>query len=395
MTDIGCEAQSTNETPSFVRHQVLSDSGEPLFEIEIPHVWRRDAKRSFRRTCVKITTLEHSGRDVAVKLGTRVNEYEYRVLKFVWSASASSCICPEPIAFFSLPEIELPPVAPRDPQVKPQRFGERLLPCNAIIMSAIPGVPLNGPPRRELGTETRTRILREAIAWMTCLNQSLCEQGISPAVPGCFSDIEGRRCLDLPLLDEFVDHPIPETVASDGSVSLRSFQGKDGKDHNHLRDSVLACITRQDAERPEGVVSKVQRFAPTGSQSIRFCHMDLNLGNILVVPGSSESTLDELSDKRHLVDRESSRWQFSGLVDWEYAGWYTSRLEAYSGIFHSWAEFGIPIAPKNGKRQPSYAEERAREWSTDIELVQAAGSARMFLQRDRERERDLHQSMRA
>lgn len=385
------EADSTNQTTSSVLHQVLSETGEPLFEVEIPHDWRYEASRSFSKAWVDITTLQPDGREVAVKLGTEINEYEYRSLQFVWSASARSTKCPEPIAFFSLPETQMPLEAPRNPQSRRKRRGFKLLACNVIIMSRIPGVPLSEPLPLEMDSKTRSDLVREAVAWMDWLNGCLRQQGIYPPVPGCFSDIDGRRCLDLPLLDDFVNHPIPETVATDGSVTLPDYRGQDGQILNHIRDNVLACITRQDAERPSGtIVVKGQSFSPTGPQAIRFCHMDLHAGNIMILPVAEQPGS---TDDRHESEQGERRWRFSGLVDWEYAGWYTARLEAYAGIFRPWADYGSarPVNPKGYKRL-TYVEYEAQQWSADVELAEAAGSARLSLHDCRQRRPDQSQS---
>jgi hypothetical protein len=100
-------------------------------------------------------------------------------------------------------------------------------------------------------------------------------------------DCDKGMCLQLP----FYSGMLP------GSVSFDSFV------------PTMSKYIDLPRETPEILTSTLNFFRPRDASDIRFCHMDLHSGNIMVHNG-----------------------QLSGIVDWEMAGWYTWRLEVLGGI---------------------------------------------------------------
>jgi len=84
-------------------------------------------------------------------------------------------------------------------------------------------------------------------------------------------------------------------------------------------DDFISSMSKSAPQPPDTaplLTSILKYLGPAQSSDIQFCHMDLEDANIMVHNG-----------------------QLSGIVDWEFAGWYTWHLEVLGGIrrLRGWA----------------------------------------------------------
>ena len=111
-------------------------------------------------------------------------------------------------------------------------------------------------------------------------------------------DREKGQCMEIPFLE----------VVIEGEVLLEDFA---------TVMAPTAPLLDNEYNRKELLDSVLNYLQPTtgtnhqtdGSSDIRFCHMDLHQENIMVKNGA-----------------------LSGIIDWEFSGWYTWALEVCGGL---------------------------------------------------------------
>lgn len=174
-----------------------------------------------------------------------MSEYEYRILQLL--DRLSTLPSPHPIHFFTLDE------------------------CKVIVMSTMPGrVRAIG---HGMPSEDRVRLLREVQAYMTRTNHAMaaCRETVRTLTSGAISDLDGLRCLKFPLLDGFLNVPV------------------------HLANFVdeMSTNTPQISSMVQLQKSILHQLSDSSKrETIRFCHMDLHPGNILIRNGKISGIVD-------------------------------------------------------------------------------------------------------
>ena len=154
--------------------------------------------------------------------------------------------------------------------------------CNALVMSTIPGKRLYNVMRKMDNKELKS-ILAEVKIGMDSLQEPM-RTLLSPET-GQVGSIPHGGSLLFPLLSGFHDS------------------------HVHIDQFVetMSTLTRQ---LPQFIESQRSVLSELAVGPLVFCHMDLGAANIMVHDG-----------------------RLSGVVDWDTAGWYTSRMDCYSVAF--------------------------------------------------------------
>lgn len=227
-----------------------------------------------------------------VKLGPKVSNYEYRVLQFL--DTLPHIPTPRPIDYFDIdvPVVDDDPEIQDDPEIKGTEV------WHVIVMSTIPGENV-GVASHSMEPGATVVILAKVMDHMNEINSVIKGGGaIFPDLDGNWTQLEspvnyiyvdGHRGhhLKLPLYN---GHP-------DGSVHIKDFV------------STMTTYCRQPPGTADLLTSMLTYLGPANSSDIRFCHMDLQDANVLVHNG-----------------------QLSGIIDWEFAGWYTWRLEVLGAL---------------------------------------------------------------
>jgi len=217
-----------------------------------------------------------------VKLGPGVTRYEYRVLQFL--DTIPDIPTPPPLTCFSIDVI----------------VDDHIEAWNLIIMSTMPGMTLSHASDikvQAIKPDQVPDILRQVKDWMDRINEVICAGSnflgptgqwsrLQPPVDS-ISDLDGTRCIQLPLYTDWMEGPV-------------------------RFDDFISTMTRmalQTEETAQMLSSALDILRPTGPSCIRFCHMDLHQGNIMVHNGV-----------------------LAGIIDWELAGWYTWELEVLGAM---------------------------------------------------------------
>jgi len=245
------------------------------------------ARRSFKRKYVIVLDSIHT-----LKLGPAsiVTSYEYRILRLLEGLGSLPLPCPRPIDFFTI-KVLPSGVMERDGDGE----GEAGEEWNVIVMSTLPGRTF-GKLSHTMASEERVRVLVEVRGFMEIVNEAMSMLGSKSEGDfraghdtSTISDLDGGRCLKLPLLDGYIY----------GRIESSSFVSK----MEEATPQTLSLCPLQH--------SILSTLSPSPSETIQFCHMDLHPGNIL------------LSDGR-----------ISGIVDWELSGLYTPKLDAFSALMN-------------------------------------------------------------
>ncbi|EIW66657.1 hypothetical protein M231_06262 [Tremella mesenterica] len=213
-----------------------------------------EARRNARRRHV------HSFQDgITLKFGQGVTKEEYDILQLVHSTGCT--FSPVPLEWSTYQE------------------------CNVIAMTTLPGLPYG---HKRIYPGDKESICGDLKRIMDDLNDSLDAMGIRPPYPDQVCSLEGSSCLRLPYFDEL----------GPGPVALE-----------HLVENMTCRTPQLDSlkDRHESILRMLQT-----DRGVRFCHMDLHPGNILVEGG-----------------------KVTGIADWEYAGWYTATMEVFAAVCHS------------------------------------------------------------
>jgi hypothetical protein len=219
------------------------------------------------------------GPEYTVKAGPEVTNYEYRVLQML--DTIPDIPTPKPIDFF---DIVLPQV---------DHFGRPIggtETWQVMIISTVPGKDA-GATCQQLKHEGLVKVLREVMDCMNRLDSTIDQGGISfPEQDGnwlplqrpldSISNLDGDkgRVIQLPFYGGLVP----------GSVPIRDFV------------SIMSVFNQQPIKTTELLASTLTYLGPGSPDDLRFCHMDLHLDDIMVKDG-----------------------KLSGIIDWEFAGWFT------------------------------------------------------------------------
>jgi len=276
------EAKIAESTMPDVRHS----RGSPRFlSLITPELITRARSHHYTKHPLKyaeVIDAQHT-----VKLGPGVLHYEYRVLHFL--NTLADVPAPQPLEFFN---IEVPLV---DYSGKP--IGGKEI-WHVMIISTMPGKDF-GEVVRQLKHDQCVDILQKTMQCMNRINSAIGKGASFPDQDGiwhplqpptdCISNLDGDkgRYIQLPFYADY----------SNGSVSFHDFV------------STMARNIPQPPETAKHLLPMLEYFKPNELSDIRFCHMDFNVCNIMVDNG-----------------------QFSGIIDWEMAGWYTWRLEVLGGL---------------------------------------------------------------
>lgn len=236
-----------------------------------------------------------------VKLGPGITDYEYRVLQFL--DTLPHVPTPRPLAYFDID-------VPVDRWVRGvQEETDVMETWHVMIMSTMKGRTLRstGRPMKE---GQAVSILKEVRDCMDAINTAIDGGAKFPDRNGDWSilqhdhksisnlDREKGQCMEIPFLE----------VVIEGQVLLEDFA---------TVMAPTAPLLDNKYNRKELLDSVLNYLQPTtgtncqtdGSSDIRFCHMDLHQENIMVKNGA-----------------------MSGIIDWEFAGWYTWALEVCGGL---------------------------------------------------------------
>jgi len=214
-----------------------------------------------------------------------VPSYEYRILQFL--ATIPEVPTPQPIDIFDM----LVPVQESDPAV------EVLETWHVMVIATVPGRNLGLLLDRLKRTEF-VDILKQSIRYINLINAAIDKGAEFPDRNATWSWIR-RPTNYVGNLDGTKGHYIElpfYTGVGDGVVPIELFV------------SVMSKGITTLPEHVELLGTTLRSVGPSGAIDIRFCHMDLHPGNIMVHNG-----------------------QVSGIIDWELAGWYTWELEVMGG----------------------------------------------------------------
>lgn len=215
--------------------------------------------------------------EYTIKLGPGVMYYEYRVLKFL--ETHPRIPTPRPVDFFSIR-------VPKKRRVKGQ-FEEYMEEWNVIVMSTMPGRPL-GSTIHCMSPDQRAEVLKEVEVAMNQFNEEI-ELGMGTFFAGAtgdlkplqrphhsISDLDGLKCLKLPLRNGFTD----SVVDIEDFIKTMSLTARQPEARVEMLNSVLSLL------QPQPHID-IGSSPPVNENpgSIRFCHMDLHLDNIMVQDG--------------------------------------------------------------------------------------------------------------
>jgi hypothetical protein len=221
-----------------------------------------------------------------VKLGPSVSHYEYRVLQFL--EAIPEVPTPSPIAFF---DIDVSAKDRDDPAV------ETLETWPVMIITTIPGWNL-GLVLDRMTISQIVDVLRQSMRYIDLINAAIRKGVMFPDPKGNWSLLK-RPVDSVGSLDgdkgRYIEVPFYMNFGQ-GSIQIEDFASTMSKP--------IAVLP----EHAELLQSTLSFLGPSNASDIRFCHMDLHFGNIMVHKG-----------------------QISGIIDWEMAGWYTWRLEVNGG----------------------------------------------------------------
>ena len=243
------------------------------------------AQNTFQSTQVK-KYVEVLNPSYTVKLGPNVSHYEYRVLQFL--EDLPEIPTPSPIAFFDtyvLGEDD------EDPAIAVMET------WHVMIITTIPGRNL-GLVLERLTMSEIVDILEQSMRYIDRINVAIDKGAMFPDSKGIWSPLE-RPVDSIGNLDGDQGHYIEVP-----------FYGNFGRGSVRI-DDFVSTMSKPIAVLPEHVellASTLSFIGPSDANDIRFCHMDLHPGNIMVHNG-----------------------QVSGIIDWELAGWYTWELEVMGG----------------------------------------------------------------
>lgn len=210
-----------------------------------------------------------------VKLGPGVPSYEYRILQFL--ATIPEVPTPQPIDFF---DMLVPVQGKSDPAV------EVLETWHVIVMTTVPGRNLGLLLDRLKRTEV-VDILKQSMRFINLINAAIDKGAEFPDRNGAWSWIR-RPTKSVDNLDgtkgHYIELPFYSGVG-DGVVPIELFV------------SVVSKGITTLPEHVELLDTTLRSVGPSDATDIRFCHMDLHPGNIMVHNG-----------------------QVSGIIDWELAG---------------------------------------------------------------------------
>ena len=175
--------------------------------------------------------------------------------------------------------------------------------CNAIIMSTVPGRNL-GEKFFSLSETEIIGIARNLVSGLNALDRAMSTQGATSLV-----SIGMAGCLCLPHSDKFTNGP----------VEISSF---------------IETMIKENWE-PDDLLNTERELLDylIVNDGLAFCHMDLHNGNIMVHQG-----------------------KFSGLVDWDWAGWYTSRMQRLTATYGRLPD------------DVAFAQQLFREWGHEDEF---------------------------
>ena len=199
---------------------------------------------------------------ITVKVGKSVTRAQYDLLEAVYAAGVP---CPKPLFFVE--------------------FEDEI---NGIVMSTVEGHLVGHATSRTEKGDTDDEVKAVAMDIKRAMDQ------LQPAMLARYPhdntsiySVSDNKCLCFPFLSFDRDAPVPLTDFVDTMMEVAP-QGEEG------------LITRQRSMLSDLIMSGDQFFG------LKFCHMDLHPGNIMVKDG-------------HL----------SGILDWDFGGWYTPAMEMY------------------------------------------------------------------
>jgi hypothetical protein len=276
-----------------------------------------------------LKTVQVLNTQYTIKLGPGVTNYEYRVLQFL--DTLPHVPTPRPLSFFDM-----------EVTVDRKLIGglreetDVMETWHVIVMSTMPGQTLLSSGL-DLKEGQAVSILEEVRKTMDAINTAINAGARFPDRNGDWSilrhdrksisdlDRDEGQCLEIPLLEGLIK----------GQVRVDDFA------------KVMGPTAPQLDEKKELLNSVLNYLQPTagtnrqtdGSSDIRFCHMDLHQGNIMVKDGA-----------------------LSGIIDWELAGWYTWALEVCGGL--------------RLQRHPIQIAQYIEAWEVSSELKSVAVDAR-------------------
>ena len=279
-----------------------------------------------------LKTVQALNTQYTIKLGPGVTNYEYRVLQFL--DTLPHVPTPRPLSFF---DIEV--TVDRKLIGGLREETDVMETWHVIVMSTMLGQTLLSSGL-DLKEGQAVSILEEVRKTMDAINTAIEAGARFPDRNGDWSilrhdhksisdlDRDEGQCLEVPLLEGLIK----------GQVHVDDF------------DKVMAPTAPQLDAKKELLNSVLNYLQPTsqtsrqtdGSSDIRFCHMDLHQGNIMVKDGA-----------------------LSGIIDWELAGWYTWALEVCGGL--------------RLQRHPIQIAQYIEAWEVSSELKSVAVDARKRL----------------
>lgn len=194
-----------------------------------------------------------------VKLGRGVTNYEYRVLQFL--DTIPHVATPRPIDFFDI-------------NVSVKQPGEAIVNMevwHVLIMSTIPGEHL-GDAGQGMKPDEMVDILEKVRVCMDRINSFIESGAMFPDPEGswirllpttdCVSNLDGDRgqCIQLPLYNGILP----------GSIPFNDFV------------PTMSQTARQPPDTAELLTNILTYLGPAQSSDVRFCHMDLHIGNVMV-----------------------------------------------------------------------------------------------------------------
>ena len=217
--------------------------------------------------------------------------YEYRVLQFL--DTITHVPTPRPIDFF---DIDVP-VIHDDPTIEDTDSGTEI--WHVMLTSTIPGERF-GSAAQSMEPEEIVKVLAKVKGCMDEINSFIA------GGRAAFPDLDGNWTPLIPPI-EFVSN----LDCHRGHTAQLPFYGGDLDGSVYLDDfvSTMSQFARQPPDTADLLTSILKYLGPAQSSDIRFCHMNLQENSIMVHDG-----------------------QLSGIIDWQYAGWYTWRLEVLGGI---------------------------------------------------------------
>jgi hypothetical protein len=290
-------------------------------------------KKAKAACCIgPLKTVQVINTQYTVKLGPGVTDYEYRVLQFL--DTLPDVPTPRPLSYFDM-----------EVTVDRKLIGELreetdiMETWHVIVMSTMPGRTLlaSGLDMKE---GQAVSILEEVRDCMDAINTAINAGARFPDRNGNWSilrhdhtsisnlDRGEEECLEVPLLEGLIKGLV--RVDDFAKVMGPTAPQLDGK--KELLNSVLNYLQPTTESSPHA----------DGSSDIRFCHMDLHQGNIMIKDGA-----------------------LSGIIDWELAGWYTWALEVCGGL--------------RLQRHPIQIAQYTEAWEVSSELKSVAVDARKSL----------------